>query len=262
MRYGRWRWALLAAGCAAAMCVGCASSDEYDKVVTERNEFLKARNKYLAENDALMKRNREIEANLGDTDNQNRLLSEQVMIERDTMRALMKSGGGLITQTAEGNLALGDLGFVSGSDDLTPAAKTALKNMAEAFKAKGYDKDRALLIRGHTDDRPISKPDTKKKFQSNLHLSAMRALSTAECMVDQCGWPKDRVEIMGCGEFQPRASNKTDEGRKLNRRVEILLMAPPAALRETTHGGSARKASAPKEATAPADKAKAPAPLK
>ena len=73
----------------------------------------------------------------------------------------------------------------------------------------------ALEIVGHTDDRGNSK--------YNLDLSTRRAQSIAAYIAPQL---PTGIELLvnGMGEFDPMASNATEEGRAINRRVEIYTL--------------------------------------
>jgi chemotaxis protein MotB len=72
-----------------------------------------------------------------------------------------------------------------------------------------------LDVEGHTDDAKYNTPN-----YDNWNLSVDRALSVAEVMLEN-GAPRDRTRVSGRGEFDPVASNKTEEGRALNRRVVL-----------------------------------------
>jgi outer membrane protein OmpA-like peptidoglycan-associated protein len=74
--------------------------------------------------------------------------------------------------------------------------------------------ERAVRISGHT--------DTTGNEANNLSLSKKRADVVAEYLVNN-GIAINRVETFGLGSAKPIAENKTDEGRKKNRRVELLI---------------------------------------
>jgi len=81
-----------------------------------------------------------------------------------------------------------------------------------------------ISIQGHTDNRPIN----TVRFPNNLHLSAGRAISVKEHMVNFHGFDPLMLEAVGMGEYRPVATNDTAEGRARNRRVEILVFAQQA----------------------------------
>lgn len=74
--------------------------------------------------------------------------------------------------------------------------------------------ERAVKISGHT--------DTTGSEEHNLTLSKRRADAVAQYMVGK-GVGISRIETFGLGSSNPMASNTTDEGRKKNRRVELLI---------------------------------------
>ena len=72
---------------------------------------------------------------------------------------------------------------------------------------------------GHTDDVPIH----TARFPSNWELSTSRALAVVHLLTDM-GVTPENLSAAGFGEFRPRADNESDEGRKLNRRIEIVML--------------------------------------
>jgi OOP family OmpA-OmpF porin len=70
-----------------------------------------------------------------------------------------------------------------------------------------------LEIQGYTDDRG--------SMDMNQRLSEDRARSVSEYLIRK-GIAADRLKWMGYGQDRPVASNETAEGRKQNRRVELM----------------------------------------
>ena len=73
---------------------------------------------------------------------------------------------------------------------------------------------------GHTDNLQLF-GDVKERFGDNIGLSRERAGTTAEYFQAALGLPPEAISYEGVGESQSVASNDTDEGRTLNRRVEV-----------------------------------------
>ena len=71
----------------------------------------------------------------------------------------------------------------------------------------------SVLLTGHTDD--------VGKAKSNLDLGLKRAVEIKD-MMTKLGASPNQVDVASMGETQPIASNKTDEGRRKNRRVELI----------------------------------------
>ncbi len=84
-------------------------------------------------------------------------------------------------------------------------------------------------IEGHTDDQPIK----YSPWKSNWELSAQRALSVLHFLEEQ-GVGSKRLFASGYGEFSPVASNESEEGKSLNRRVEIVIV--PMKVQKTRSG--------------------------
>ncbi len=119
-----------------------------------------------------------------------------------------------------------DLLFALGSDVVRNSAKKSLQEFAKIAASSAASKFNVIVV-GHTDNLPIVKPETKRQHPTNWHLSAHRAISVNSLMI-KYGVPNTRTGIMGYGEYQPIASNKTDKGRQQNRRVEIYLVEQKA----------------------------------
>lgn len=75
-----------------------------------------------------------------------------------------------------------------------------------------------VIIAGHTDNVPL----IGGQFRSNLGLSMARAGSVAEFLLKSTSIDPKKLSTMGFGEYRPLASNDTAQGRKKNRRVEII----------------------------------------
>ena len=109
--------------------------------------------------------------------------------------------------------------FDSGRATLKPGGKEILKKVGEALK--GYD-NKIIRVVGHTDNVPIAKA-LQDKFPSNWELSVARATTVVRFLQD-VGVPPERMVASGRGEYDPVASNDTEEGKQKNRRIEIMLI--------------------------------------
>lgn len=114
--------------------------------------------------------------------------------------------------------------FATNSSTLSDASKSALRNFATSLKA---NPDTYIKIIGHTDNTG--------KVDYNQVLSEKRAKSVYDYLMMQ-GISTDRMTYEGKGIHQPIASNDTPEGRALNRRVEILIMANEKMMQEAQQG--------------------------
>ncbi|HPG29192.1 MAG TPA: OmpA family protein [bacterium] len=107
--------------------------------------------------------------------------------------------------------------FDLGKADLKKQSTKTLNNVAKILN--NYP-NRNIVIEGHTDNKPIKTP----KFPSNWELSADRALSVLKFFIASAKIPKDRISFQGFADTRPVADNASEDGRKLNRRVEIILL--------------------------------------
>jgi chemotaxis protein MotB len=133
-------------------------------------------------------------------------------------RSLIDAGR-LSVSIARGRMVINlpqDILFASGSADLGADGR---RTLAEVAGVLGEFQDRRFQVEGHTDDRPIS----TAQFPSNWELSAARALSVVKLLVAQ-GVSPENLSGAGYGEYHPVAVNETAEGRRLNRRIEIVML--------------------------------------
>lgn len=110
-----------------------------------------------------------------------------------------------------------------GSGDAEPHydAFDVIDTIAKVLK----NRDNAIRVEGFTDNRPIS----TSAFPSNWELSSARASAVVR-MLARSGVEAERMAAVGYGEHQPVARNDTEEGRKRNRRV-VLLISRDASIR-------------------------------
>ena len=110
----------------------------------------------------------------------------------------------------------GSLLFNSGSDELKDESKPVLDKVGVILERYAGG---TIEIEGHTDNVPIS----GRRFSSNNELSAARALSVFDYMMENTNLDPARIKNSGRGEYVPIADNSTEEGRAKNRRVEIRI---------------------------------------
>lgn len=106
-------------------------------------------------------------------------------------------------------VVLNDINFATGKSTLPLNYDLGIENVLNFLK---LNDSLDILIEGHTDSRGDS--------LANITLSENRA-KTISKVFETYGINKNRILVHGFGANVPIASNKTDEGRKLNRRVEI-----------------------------------------
>lgn len=110
----------------------------------------------------------------------------------------------------------GSILFDSGAAEIKSEALPLFDKIAIILKK--YN-DNMIEIEGHTDNIPIS----NGKYKDNNWLSSARALNVAEYLINNKGLDATSLKYSGRGEYEPIASNSTEEGRSKNRRVEIKI---------------------------------------
>ncbi len=112
--------------------------------------------------------------------------------------------------TDDGHIALDNVYFDFGTAKLSPEAAPAISEMVKLLTDNPALK---VYIVGHT--------DWVGDAGANQTLSAQRAQAVVDALV-QAGIDQSRLGAAGMGLFAPRASNATEAGRALNRRVELV----------------------------------------
>lgn len=106
--------------------------------------------------------------------------------------------------------------FKSGSATVEPKGVEALKTLADVLNK---NPDIQILIEGHTDNVPIK----TATYKDNWDLSVARATTITRMLNEKYGVAATRMTASGRGEYYPKASNDTAEGKAKNRRTEIIL---------------------------------------
>ena len=110
--------------------------------------------------------------------------------------------------------------FPSGSAWLFDEAKKTLDQHAATLNQRYSDAE--FRIKGYTDNVPIG-PSLKDTYPSNWYLSAQRAAAVAHYLDKEHDIQTNSLEIEAFGPKSPVAPNETPEGRRKNRRVEIVV---------------------------------------
>ena len=122
----------------------------------------------------------------------------------------------------------GNVLFPVNSDQLRPDGRLLLKSLVPPLQLYLGERDDMLMVSGFTDDKPIG--DGNQRFTDNLELSAQRALKVTRALIDE-GMPSSKVFAAAFGAEQPVASNTSEAGRALNRRVEMAPVPRSASQR-------------------------------
>ncbi len=131
---------------------------------------------------------------------------------------------------------VGDLLFDSGKAKIRTEAYPLLDKVSAILKDNMAQFN--IGIEGHTDNVPIK----HSGWKSNWELSTSRALSVLHYLVKDQGVSPERLSAIGYGEYRPVASNDSKDGRKQNRRVEIVILPNVTKVK-----GDSTDSSGPKE---------------
>ena len=107
--------------------------------------------------------------------------------------------------------------FNSGKYEVTKQAHEVLGKVAQVLNAHP---EIDFMVEGHTDNIPIH----TQYFEDNWDLSVKRATSIVRILETKYHIKPSRMTASGHSEFLPIASNKTKEGRALNRRTRIIIL--------------------------------------
>ena len=199
----------------------CVSSGKYDEALAEIDEMqkslgntqeeLSASQEKLSASQAEIATLRKIEA---ETKRRNEIYAQFV----NRLQSMI-DGGQLTVSIDAGRIVINlpnNVLFNSGSANLNAEGKKALAQIGDVLKQFS---DRRFQIEGHSDNVPIK----SARFPSNWELSTARALAVVHLLTEM-GVTPENVSAAGFGEFRPRADNETEEGRQLNRRIEIVML--------------------------------------
>ena len=110
-----------------------------------------------------------------------------------------------------GRVAIYGIYFDTDSYKIKPESEPTLKAIAELLKTKS---SLNVYVVGHT--------DMTGDLNHNMKLSESRAKAVVDALVKDYGISAKRLIAKGDGPLAPVSTNKTDEGRQLNRRVELV----------------------------------------
>ncbi len=142
------------------------------------------------------------------------VIAELVIIEpkaMETGRVGIDSAALVAGLEQEGHVAIYGIYFDSGKADVKTESTPALEQIASVLKK---DAARKLVVVGHTDNQG--------EAAMNLDLSKRRAASVVASLTTRHGIATERLRAEGVGSLAPVATNRTDEGRAKNRRVELV----------------------------------------
>lgn len=107
--------------------------------------------------------------------------------------------------------------FDSGQAILKNKVRKSLVKIAQAINK--YPENN-IQIEGHTDNVPIH----TERFPSNWELSSARALAVLRFFADKTDMDPRKLSAVGYGEYHPLAPNDTKKNKRMNRRVDIVIL--------------------------------------
>lgn len=105
--------------------------------------------------------------------------------------------------------------FDKGSAQILPEHNGIIKKLTDILKQS----NNYIRVEGYTDDLPIS----SKEFPSNWELASQRAINVAKLLISYQIKP-ERISTMSYGEYRPSVENDSEENRRKNRKVDIIIV--------------------------------------
>jgi outer membrane protein OmpA-like peptidoglycan-associated protein len=115
------------------------------------------------------------------------------------------------TLMSSGHAVVNGIFFDTAKSDVKPDSVAALQEIAKLMQQNPQLK---LYVVGHTDN--------SGSLSANMELSRRRAAAVAQVLSSKYGIASDRLSAYGDGPYSPLASNDTEQGRAMNRRVELV----------------------------------------
>ena len=109
-------------------------------------------------------------------------------------------------------IRLHGLTFPSGKSIIQPEYFSLLSKVQQAIKTFP---EKHILLEGHT--------DSQGNAETNKRLSEERASAVREYIIANTSMSREQITSVGYGSEKPVASNKTTEGRALNRRIDVII---------------------------------------
>lgn len=180
-------------------------TEQLNLALKQKEEMLVAREKRLAELEDRLRRQDSLTQALND------IVKKALLgFNSDELTVEMKNGKVYVSMSDK-------LLFKSGSADVEDKGKEAIKKLAEVLN-KNADID--VTIEGHTDNVPLR---SSVNFADNWELSTARATNIVRLLSAEHNVNPKRLTAAGRGEYMPKATNETVDGRAKNRRTEIIL---------------------------------------
>lgn len=106
--------------------------------------------------------------------------------------------------------------FKVGRADILPEARFHLDEISKILRVIPNN----IRVEGHTCNIPIH----NEQFASNWDLSSGRATNVIKYLIEETDFPPAKLSAAGYGEYHPYAPNDTEENRRMNRRVDVVVL--------------------------------------
>lgn len=129
------------------------------------------------------------------------------------------NSGKLSVKMVQGRMTVAlstDILFSSGSAKLSAEGVAAINEVTQLLKSL---EGRKYQIEGHSDNVPMK----SAMYPSNWELASARAVTVLKTMID-AGMAPDQISGATYGDTQPVSDNTTAAGKKLNRRIAIVIV--------------------------------------
>lgn len=131
------------------------------------------------------------------------------LIDNNNLEVSMEARGLVVSFK---DVAFFDPGSAKANPDSLKQIETIMKVVSK--------RENLIQIEGYSDGTPTD----KGQYQTNMQMSMHRAEDIANLLIQKYNIPEEYISTVGYGGFRPEGDNKTDKGRKKNRRVDIVLL--------------------------------------
>jgi OmpA-OmpF porin, OOP family len=137
---------------------------------------------------------------------------QTIVVDKELPEEVVANAAALSTGlTGAGHIVVNGILFDTGKADVKPESDPALQEVAKMLKGKPALK---VYVVGHTDNAG--------GLAANMDLSKRRAAAVVLSLTTKYSVPAAQLQPYGDGPYAPVASNDSDDGRALNRRVELV----------------------------------------
>ena len=138
--------------------------------------------------------------------------SQHILIETQLTQEMVANAAALSTGlSGAGHIVVNGILFDTAKADVKPESDPALQEVAKMLKGNSSLK---VYVVGHTDN--------VGGLAANMDLSKRRAAAVVLSLATKYGVSAAQLQSFGAGPYAPVASNRTEDGRALNRRVELV----------------------------------------